>query len=195
VAPYRILILASQSPRRSDLLKAAGIPFEVKITRVREKTDRCLPHATPRKLVLHNAELKTKAVSQKFPTRWVLGADTLVVIGSKILGKPGTMNEAEQMIQSLSGRTHRVITGVCLHGPKRARRSFSVTTQVTFKRMTLVQIRRYLKKIHPLDKAGAYAAQEHRNLIIRKIEGSFTNVVGLPMERVKKELKRIAAIS
>lgn len=186
-----MLILASASPRRADLLNEARIPFVVHPSRAREATPLSHPRFTPRQLARHNAELKAREVSQRFPGRWVLGADTLVVLGRTVFGKPRNMKEAGIMLGRLVGRTHRVITGVCLCRKGEKGKMFSVTSQVTFKKLDRGEIQDYLKRIHPLDKAGAYAAQEHTDRIIAKVKGSFTNVVGLPMERVVREWRRI----
>jgi septum formation protein len=186
------LILASASPRRSDLLKKAGLKFEIHPAEVTERSPGKRPMSA-RLLVKHNAELKARAVASKFPDRWVLGADTVVVLGRKIYGKPSDMDEAVRMLQKLCGRTHRVLTGVCLLKGREHRRASIVSTKVTFKKLSDSQIHEYLKLIHPLDKAGSYAAQEYRGKIIKGVEGSFTNVVGLPMEYIMSELQKIKA--
>lgn len=186
------LILASASPRRAALLRAAGIRFRTWPAHVREKSDSSPLHATPRRIALHNAHQKAQAAARRFPGRMVLAADTVVALGRSLLGKPRTMREAEAMLQRLSGRAHRVITGVCLCRHNAMPRLFAVTSRVIFKRLTPAQIRDYLKRIHPLDKAGGYAAQEHTDMIIARVEGSFSNVVGLPMERLLRELNRCA---
>jgi septum formation protein len=183
-----VIILASASPRRSDLLREAKIDFEIHPAHVDELDEAGL---SPRKLVLHNAELKALTIARRFPNRWILGADTTVALGSKTFGKPKDMNHAVMMLQELCGRTHRVLTGVCLCHSQKRKRSFIVTTKVTFKKLSLNQIQKYLKLIHPLDKAGSYAAQEYCDHIIAKVEGSFSNVVGLPMERLMRELKEL----
>jgi septum formation protein len=183
--PSKPIILASASPRRSDLLREAGIPFRKWVPRVTERET----HFSPKDLVLHNAKIKARAIAKRFPKSWILSADTLVVLGNQIYGKPKNMVDAHRMLSELTGKTHRVVTGVCL---MKARRSHlkSVTTHVTFKKLSSKQIDRYLQKIHPLDKAGAYAAQEHTDFIIKNVRGSFTNVVGLPMEAVSAILKK-----
>jgi septum formation protein len=182
----KLLILASASPRRSDLLREAGIPFHKWVPRVTEKET----HFSPKDLVLHNAKIKAQAAAKRFPKSWILSADTLVVLGNRIYGKPKNMIDAHRMLSELTGKTHRVITGVCF---MRARRSHlkSVTTYVTFKKLSSKRIALYLRKIHPLDKAGAYAAQKHTDFIIKRVRGSFTNVVGLPMEAVCSTLKKL----
>jgi len=183
------LILASSSPRRADLLRATGIPFKVCSPRIQEYDGENSLRFSPRQIVIHNAMLKAEFVIGRFRHHWVLGADTVVVLGRQIFGKPHDTREAGNMLRTLCGRTHRVITGACLFRKGRKKRVFTVTTKVTFKHLSHAQIRRYLKLIHPLDKAGAYAAQEHADRIIQRVEGSFSNVIGLPMERLIKELK------
>jgi septum formation protein len=119
----------------------------------------------------------------------VIGADTLVCLDDEIFGKPASLADARQMIGKLQGRTHRVATGVCLIHLRRFRQKmFTETTRVTFRRLDLKQIRYYLGAINPLDKAGAYAIQEKGDLLVEGISGSYSNVVGLPIERLKAEL-------
>ncbi len=188
------LILASTSPRRADLLREAHIPFIIRTPRVRESSQDDSPHLTPRQLALYNAKLKGLAVSQKHPDRWVLAADTIVVLGSKVLGKPRNMKHAENMLADLNGRMHRVITGIFLV-KNFSETSLTITSKVYFRKLTLNQRRAYLESIQPLDKAGAYAAQNHGGEVIRKIEGSFSNVVGLPIEKVLQILRKRSIIS
>ncbi len=145
---------------------------------------------TARELCQLNAYRKARAVAKKIPDALVLGADTLVYLDSRRFGKPASLEEAESMIEQLQGRTHQVVTGVCLVHLRRFRqRIFAETTQVTFRRLEPKQIRYYLGAVHPLDKAGAYAIQEKGDLIVEKISGSFSNVVGLPVERLQTELE------
>ncbi len=183
------LILASASPRRAQLLREAGVKFRAAPARICEHGRAHLPHATPRTLALRNAERKAEAVAPKFPGRWVLGADTLVALGGAVFGKPRTWAEAERMLGRLAGRTHRVVTAVCLRRWPDRKIRFSVTSRVTFHALTRPQIRAYLRRIGPMDKAGAYAVQEDRGEGIRRIAGSRSNVMGLPMERFLKEWK------
>ena len=119
----------------------------------------------------------------------MLGADTLVFLGGEILGKPADFADAERMLASLQGRTHQVVTGVSLiHWRGRRERLFAVSTNVTFHPLTAKRIREYLSKVNPLDKAGAYAIQERGEMIVSKISGSHSNVVGLPLEQLRAEL-------
>lgn len=137
-----------------------------------------------------NAYRKARAVAKKFPDALVLGADTLVYLDTTLFGKPADLEDAYQMLERLQGRTHYVVTGICLlHLRNRRQKIFSESTAVTFLPLDAVTIRRYLTRVNPLDKAGAYAIQEQGDLIIEKIDGSYTNVVGLPVERLKAELE------
>lgn len=180
--PLPRIILASASPRRQQLLREAGVEFEVVPADVPESHD---PGFTARELCRLNAHRKARAVSRRFPDRLVLGADTLVVLGARVYGKPDDATEAFRMISELQGRTHEVVTGVCLLHERAGRESLFVEgTAVTFRPLTPADIREYLARIHPLDKAGAYAIQEHGDRIVASISGSYANVVGLPVERV-----------
>ncbi len=180
------LILASASPRRVELLRQIVAAFEVVPSDATELADE---HLSPYELCQLNAHRKARAVAKRFPDTLVLGADTLVFLDREILGKPADLTEAEQMIARLQGRTHQVITGVSLiHLRPHRERIFAVSTDVRFRSLNAEQVRDYLSRIDPLDKAGAYAIQEHGELIIEEISGSYSNVVGLPVERVREEL-------
>src|SRR5213075_1186101 len=136
-----------------------------------------------------NAYRKARAVAKKTPDALVLGADTLVHVDTRLFGKPTTFVEAERMLEGLQGRTHHVVTGICLiHLRHYRQKMFAETTQVTFRVLDSTQIRSYLQTVNPLDKAGGYAIQENGDLIVARIAGSFSNVVGLPVERLKSEL-------
>ena len=140
---------------------------------------------TPSELTLFNAFQKAVAVAIKYPDAVVLGADTLVALGSEVFGKPRDFDEARRMLEKLVGKTHDVITGVVLVGASVGRViTRAVHTAVKFRRLSAAEIDAYLRIAEPLDKAGAYAAQVSPELIIERIDGSFTNVVGLPMEVV-----------
>ena len=174
-------VLASGSPRRRQLLEDAGYEFEVIVPPVEE-----ISHAwfTIRELTVCNAMRKASFVAQTLPGAVVLGADTLVSIDDQVLGKPANLKEAAQILRRLSGRSHTVWTAVCLcHSASGKSQGFCVGSEVEFRDLTDRAIREYLEKIDPLDKAGAYAAQGHGQQIIKRIEGSYSNVVGLPMER------------
>jgi len=174
-------ILASQSPRRRDLLAAAGFEFETLSAEVTEKDDVDL---TLRELTTLNAVRKGLAVSRLRPEAVVLAADTLVAIDGQVIGKPADLDDAVRILQRLSGRAHEVCSTVfiCQLAAGRST-SFCEISRVRFRQLNRDKIDRYFTKVNPLDKAGAYAAQGHGTEIIEKIEGSFTNVVGLPMEQ------------
>ncbi|MFM8470730.1 MAG: Maf family protein [Limisphaerales bacterium] len=182
------LILASASPRRAELLRGLGLDFTV-ITSPTEEAHH--EDFTARELCLVNAYRKARAVAKQHPQALVLGADTLVYLGTTLYGKPGDLADARRMLRELSGHTHQVVTAVCLlHLAQHRCRLFAETTNVTFKALSEPQITAYLAAIQPLDKAGAYAIQDHGDQIVASINGSFSNVVGLPIERVKHELAR-----
>lgn len=149
-------------------------------------------HLAPREICLANAAAKARAVARRFPAALVLGADTEVTLGSRVFGKPRSRAEAVRFLQSLSGKTHQVITALCLvclrHG---IRRSVTDTTHVTFHPLSNRQINRYLDTIQPLDKAGAYAVQENGEWIIEHLEGSLSNVVGLPIAALRRALAQL----
>lgn len=182
------LILASASPRRAELLRQAGIKFAVIAAEVPEVQPE---HLSPRETAQINAYRKCRRVAKHHPDALVLGADTIVCLGETLFGKPTSAPAAQAMLARLQGRTHQVVTGVCLiHLRTHRQRLFAESTVVTFRQLHVDQIRRYLAKVNPLDKAGAYAIQEEGDDIVKTIHGSFSNVVGLPMERLKEELAR-----
>lgn len=173
------LILASSSPRRKYLLKQAGLDFTVIPSNFDENS---VSLTTPETYVKVLAEAKATDVSKAFPQSWVIGADTIVVIDGKILGKPDSKDHARTMLKRLSGNTHQVYTGYCICC-RRKERSFSntVKTDVLFKKLSDNEIEWYINTPEPFDKAGAYAIQGLGTFIVRSIKGSYTNVVGLPV--------------
>lgn len=180
------LILASASPRRRELLSQLGIPFEVVVADVTEHED---PSTEPRQMVAHNAALKADWVAARHPAALVLGADTTVFIDNRVLNKPADLAEARAMLRRLSGRTHTVYTGVAVRRQQDGlRRDEGVASEVTFKAFDDAVIDRYFEIVNPLDKAGAYGIQEGRELIIAGWKGSFSNIMGLPMETTKQIL-------
>ena len=173
------LILASKSPRRSELLKQAGLTFSVIPSDFDEDT---VALSNPDSDVVRLAESKALDISQKHPDAWVIGADTIVLVGRKILGKPAGAKEAFEMLQRLSGKTHRVLTGYCICCKKKNRIfSEAVKTDVRFKELTDAEINWYIQTGEPFDKAGGYAIQGIGSFLVRGINGSYTNVVGLPV--------------
>jgi septum formation protein len=178
------IILASQSPRRQELLRQMGVRFRMVTAAVAEVHGH---GRAARAICKRNALAKAAAVAQKFPKQTVLGADTLVHLGDELLGKPASLAEARRMLGRLSGRTHHVTTACALVCGGR-QKVFSVTTRVTFRELSRAQISAYLRAVPVLDKAGAYAVQLKGEWIVEALHGSFTNVVGLPMERLRSEL-------
>ncbi len=181
-------ILASASPRREQLLSEAGLRFEVIPPQADEMNSRAF---TSRELTLGNAALKAMAVARLHPDAVVLAADTLVALDGAIIGKPSSLDAAFRTLQRLSGRQHTVCTGVFICAiARRQKISFCVVSQVLFRTLSPPEIRAYLTKIDPLDKAGAYAAQGHGAEIIARITGSYTNVIGLPMGETLVALRK-----
>jgi septum formation protein len=180
------LILASASPRRSSLLREMGFNFAVVRSEAPEVASEFL---SPAEIAQVNAYRKARQVAKKHPDVLVLAADTVVSLGREHFGKPHSLQEAEAMLIRLQGRTHQVVTGICLlHLRLHRQRLFAETTLVTFRQLQVEQIRQYLARIHPLDKAGGYAIQDEGDEIVKSIQGSFSNVVGLPLERLRQEL-------
>jgi septum formation protein len=181
-----LLILASASPRRSDLLRQAGYEFVVMPSAVEEVHSEDLSAGEVAQI---NAYRKARAVSKKHPDAVTLGVDTVVSLGSRLFGKPTDLADAERMVTALLGKTHQVVTGVCLiHLRSHRQKIFAEQTDVTFRTLTASQIRDYHARVDPLDKAGAYGIQEHSAILVESISGSFSNVAGLPMEKLQAEL-------
>ena len=181
----RQLVLASGSPRRRELLGEAGLVFEVVVSPAEELHETGIPLA---ELCERNAEAKAAAVAVQRPKAVVIGADTLVWIDGQALGKPRDLREAREMLRKLSGRTHTVCTGVCVIGGGRSE-CFHELTEVVFRDLDEAAIGRYFERVDPLDKAGAYAVQEHGEMIVAEVRGDFSNVVGLPLGRVVEVLR------
>lgn len=184
------IILASNSPRRKELLGGLGLPFEV---RVMDGIDESYPATMPvSEVALHIAGLKADAYRKTMAKdELIITADTVVIVGNEILGKPHDEADAIRMLKLLSGRTHQVTTGVCLIADNWERR-FSVTTDVTFKELTDEEIHYYIDTYKPFDKAGAYGIQEWIGFIgVTALKGSYYNVMGLPVQRIYEALKTI----
>ncbi len=177
------IVLASASPRRAELLRAAGIHFTVRVANVDEML---LPDEAPHTYVARLAQTKAVAVAQ--PNEIVLGADTTVVIGNEIAGKPVNIDDAKRMLQMLSGQWHEVLTGVSVVRDDEVHTEVA-TTRVKFATMSAAEIEWYATSGEPDDKAGAYAIQGLASRFIERIEGSYSNVVGLPLETVYRMLK------
>jgi septum formation protein len=175
------LVLASSSPRRAALLSESGFEFDVTPPQLAEKFDAAL---TLRELTLWNAIRKGMSIGQTRPDAVVIAADTLVALGNEIIGKPSDLEEATQMLQRLSGQTHEVCSAVLIYHQTSGRLVvFDEISRVHFHHLNRAMIKKYFAKVDPLDKAGAYAAQGSGAEIIANFEGSYTNVVGLPMEK------------
>ncbi|HEX3026603.1 MAG TPA: Maf family protein [Clostridia bacterium] len=179
------LILASSSPRREEILRNAGYEFEVIPSRVDENLPEPLP---PEETVTRLAVLKAGEIFSQYPDAVVLGADTVVSVGGKILGKPKDEQDAAGMLEKLSGRTHEVFSGVALMADGR-RESFAEKSQVCFYPLGQELIKRYTATGEPLDKAGAYGIQGFGSLLVREITGDYYNVMGLPVARLGRALE------
>ena len=186
------LILASGSPRRRDLLEQAGLTFRVIPSTFDESS---VPISAPENYVRVLAKAKAMEDAELYPRSWIIGADTVVLMGDAVLGKPDTVVQARRMLTALSGKTHRVLTGYCVCC-KMAKRSFSETveTKVLFKTVSESEIDWYVNTSEPYDKAGGYAVQGLGAFLVKRIEGSYTNVVGLPVCEVIEYLLREGVI-
>ena len=189
-----MLILSSNSPRRQELLKGLGMPFKVFVI---DGIDESYPADLPAKEVAEYIAVKKAAPYTdviKGAENTVLTADTVVVCGGEILGKPKDEQDAYRMLRMLSGTTHQVYTGVCLTTEGK-QRSFSVETDVTFRELSDEEIWHYIHEYKPFDKAGAYGIQEWIGYIgIKGINGSYYNVMGLPVQRIYDELKAFSFV-
>jgi nucleoside triphosphate pyrophosphatase len=179
------IVLASKSPRRQEMLRKAGIGISV-----------CTAHVTEiesgiyyRQIPLVNAIAKANYVAEKFPDALVIGADTVIESDQLTIGKPLSLQHAAIILQQLSGRTHQVVSGVCLRCKNLNMQTvFSDITQVQFKTLSATIIAEYLKKVNVLDKAGAYAIQEYGEMLVDNIDGSLNNVIGLPIKKIIESL-------
>jgi septum formation protein len=179
MTPKPSFILASKSPRRQELLSNAGLFFDI----VPSETDESfLPTETPVEGVIRLSQAKAKAVLAQYHNKVVLAADTVVAIGQAIFGKPADATEAKEMLRTLSGRVHWVITGLCICGGSRGiEKKRAVTSRICFRPLTDTEIDNYIAKGEYIDKAGGYAIQGDGGFLIHWIEGSYTNIVGLPL--------------
>lgn len=188
----RRLVLASQSPRRAELLRAHGFAdFEICAPEVEEAHDEGM---RPEELTLFNAQLKARLVAGQCQDAVVVAADTLVYVDGVPLAKPSDLAEGRRMLERLSGRAHQVCTGVVIVWDGGSQEmAFAVVTDVTFKALSAETIEAYHAVCNPLDKAGGYGIQDGTEMILEGITGSFSNVMGLPMEEVGPRLRRILA--
>jgi len=175
------IVLASASPRRRDLLQQEGYEVVIAVSGVEELE---FSMDGPAFLALENARRKWRPVARQYPDWPVVAADTVVWLGGQFYGKPKDMLDAQRMLAELSGKTHSVVTGV-VAGKEGEFTEFAETSLVTFRELSEEEICNYLNDIHPFDKAGAYAAQNDGGRIIQKIDGLLSNVIGLPVERLR----------
>ena len=186
ITDYKV-VLASNSPRREELLRGIDIDFEVKIL---PEIDESYPNSLPSEEVAEFVSVKkAKAyINSLREDELLITADTIVLLDGKIFGKPVDKKDAKHMLRNLSGKTHRVITGVCLTSTKK-QTSFSATSDVTFGELTDAEIEFYVERYSPMDKAGAYGVQEWIGYIgVKHINGSYYNIMGLPIQRLYREL-------
>jgi len=183
-------ILASNSPRRQDLLKRLQTPFDVILPNVDESI--IIPGGNPEVYCTSLAELKANDISPHYPHELIIGADTIVVLGDEIFGKPDDKLAAEEMLQTLSGETHQVYTGVCLKwAEKNIHHLFAEITTVTFRDLDKKDIAYYIDTCFPYDKAGSYGIQDWSAIFVIGIKGCYDNVVGFPISRFYQELKKL----
>lgn len=181
-------ILASASPRRRHLLRQVGLCFRVVPSKMKESNETVME---PWRHALYHAAAKANEVAQRYPEDWVLAADTIVVLGREILGKPTDPADAMAMLTRLSGQSHSVITGVCLTcGHEALEERVWVETTVFMKRLSSEELQGYLDTGEPMDKAGGYGIQGIGGCLIHRIEGSYSNVVGLPLYEAVELLRR-----
>jgi septum formation protein len=186
--PVPKIILASRSPRRSDLLRQMGFQFEV---RSKEISESSVTAANPVDRVIQLSRKKAEAVLDEAEAGLIVGADTIVCIDKKIFGKPHSSEEAKSMLQSLSGKTHEVFTGFTILEIGGGSVSDYEKTKVTFRKLEDWEVEDYVNSGEPLDKAGAYGIQDRSGLFVDRIEGCFYNVVGFPLTRFYESLKKL----
>jgi septum formation protein len=181
-------ILASGSPRRRELLRQLGLSFTIIPSRRQETNQSGME---PRGHAIYYAKEKAKEVAQRYPQQWILAADTIVVVDGEIMGKPVSATEATAMLSRLSGRSHHVITAVCLlHAQSGVEEIQAVETKVFMRRLGTAYIEGYIATGEPMDKAGAYGIQGIGGCLVQRIEGSYSNVVGLPLCETMELLRR-----
>ena len=181
------IILASSSPRRQELLRRTGLPFDIEISGYEEDNTLDLP---PHELVKHLAAGKANWVAQRHPDAIVIGADTLVVFEGSIFGKPSGPDEVREMISALSGQWHTVVTGLAIAHSGQQIVDVS-TTRVHMRRLSAADINRYSKLQDPLDKAGAYGVQTTASIVVDRVEGDYHGLVGLPMSLLALQLQEL----
>lgn len=183
-----MILLASKSPRRRELLKMLNLPFET--VNIKEVEETYSPELSPEEIPMYLSRLKAEAYKDNLKDSDILiTADTVVALGNVIMGKPKDLEQAKEMLTELSGRVHKVITGVTIT-KKNASVTFNTVTEVKFSKLTPEEIDYYVDKYRPLDKAGAYGVQEWIGAVgVESLKGSYYNVMGLPVHRLYKELQ------
>jgi len=183
-------ILASSSPRRQELLLRLQTPFDIILPDVDESI--IPPDGSPETYCTALAELKANDISQHYPNNLVIGSDTIVVLDDQIMGKPEDKAMAQNMLETLSGKTHHVYTGVCLKwADKNIHHLFAEITTVTFRELSEADINHYIESCPPYDKAGSYGIQDWSAVFVQEIKGCYDNVVGFPISRFYQELKKL----
>ena len=183
-------ILASSSPRRRELLLRLQTPFDIILPDVDESI--IPPDGSPETYCTALAELKANDISQHYPNNLVIGSDTIVVLDNNIMGKPEDKKMAQNMLKTLSGKTHHVYTGVCLKwADKNIHHLFAEITMVTFRELSEADINHYIESCPPYDKAGSYGIQDWSAVFVKEIKGCYDNVVGFPISRFYEELKKL----
>mgnify|MGYP001160051916 FL=1 len=183
-------ILASSSPRRQELLLRLQTPFDIILPDVDESI--IPPDGSPETYCTALAELKANDISQHYPNNLVIGSDTIVVLDDQIMGKPEDKAMAQNMLETLSGKTHHVYTGVCLKWAERnIHHLFAEITMVTFRELSEADINHYIESCPPYDKAGSYGIQDWSAVFVKEIKGCYDNVVGFPISRFYEELKKL----
>ena len=182
-------ILASKSPRRKELLNKIGLKFKILDSKIDESIISI--NNTPHTYSMQLANLKAESISKDYPEYTVIGADTIVVINKTILNKPKNLNQAKEMLNLLSGKEHKVITGVSLKNESlKISESFYDTSFIKFYKLSVEEINRYLDIYKPFDKAGSYGIQDYASLFVRRIRGSYDNIVGFPTSKFYQILKK-----
>ena len=183
-------ILASSSPRRRELLLRLQTPFDIILPDVDESI--IPPEGSPETYCTALAELKANDISQHYPNNLVIGSDTIVVLDNNIMGKPEDKTMAQNMLDTLSGKTHHVYTGVCLKwADKNIHHLFAEITMVTFRELSEADINHYIESCPPYDKAGSYGIQDWSAVFVKEIKGCYDNVVGFPISRFYEEFKKL----
>ena len=185
---YKI-VLASQSPRRAEILRMIGVSFKIESSNIHEEINQNIKQ---NEIAINISKAKAEKISHKYPDKIIIGADTIVVFNKKIFGKPKDKNESKKMLKALSGNCHKVITGVTIMYEKLGViKTFSETTKVFVQKIPTKQIEFYVNNYNTLDKAGSYGIQEWFSVWIKKINGCYYNVMGLPVSKLYRHLVEI----